>query len=226
MPTCPPRSEWRPRPGTSWSSECSRRQVRSWSAERKPSRPRTQGAFISIEIWARLRTPACAGLQPAGLTVFAAGSTEARGVRVQAPRPGRRGRRRRNRPLARADRPARRRGRPPRGDPDGQDHGGDPLAGVGRGRAHPRRGGGARARRHAAPRDRLDAAGADAVEDAPPAKVQATPLVRRLAAELGVELAAIAGTGPGRSDHREGRARERGRPERASGASRSEGYGA
>jgi pyruvate/2-oxoglutarate dehydrogenase complex dihydrolipoamide acyltransferase (E2) component len=42
-----------------------------------------------------------------------------------------------------------------------------------------------------------DAVAAGTVEEAPPAKVQATPLVRRLAAELGVELAAIAGTGPG-----------------------------
>jgi pyruvate/2-oxoglutarate dehydrogenase complex dihydrolipoamide acyltransferase (E2) component len=41
-----------------------------------------------------------------------------------------------------------------------------------------------------------DAVVSEAVE-APPARVQATPLVRRLAAELGVELGAISGTGPG-----------------------------
>ena len=42
-----------------------------------------------------------------------------------------------------------------------------------------------------------DAVASGAVVEASPAKVQATPLVRRLAAELGVELAAIAGTGSG-----------------------------
>jgi pyruvate/2-oxoglutarate dehydrogenase complex dihydrolipoamide acyltransferase (E2) component len=38
---------------------------------------------------------------------------------------------------------------------------------------------------------------ADATREAPVARVQATPLVRRIAAELGVDLAAVSGTGPG-----------------------------
>ena len=37
-------------------------------------------------------------------------------------------------------------------------------------------------------------------------RVQATPLVKRIAKELGVDLAVVAGTGPGGRDHRGGRA--------------------
>ena len=88
------------------------------------------------------------------------------------------------------------------------------LAGRGHGCAHPRRGGRARRRRHAARRDRRrDGELHRPSRGAPPharqaERVQATPLVRRIAAELGVDLASLPAP-----------VRAAGSPRRTSGAS-------
>lgn len=56
----------------------------------------------------------------------------------------------------------------------------------------------ARGRGEGQPRDKVSQAGAAAGPGAPPRRVQASPLVRRIAAELGVDLDAVTGSGPGR----------------------------
>ena len=108
--------------------------------------------------------------------------------------------------------PGDRRGRPARRDPDRQDDGRDPVAGRGHGDADPGRRGRGRPGRHGARRDRRQRRRAVPPPRSPrrapvaaprresvvstQSRVQATPLVRRIAQELGVDLAQLSGTGP------------------------------
>ena len=129
--------------------------------------------------------------------------------------------------------PGDRRGRPARRDRDRQDDGRDPLAGGRRRLADPRRGGRGRPGRHGPRRHRRErrarrrsrkpvpgtARGAVAPAGG---KVRATPLVRRLAEELGVDLATVTGTGPqGRITEADVRGAGAAPAARRSGASRS-----
>ena len=173
--------------------------------------------------------------EPVASQAFAgAGEPRASGELVQAPRPRRGAHGGRGRPLARRRGAGDRRGRPARRDPDRQGDGRDPVAVRRHGAEDPRGRGRDRTRRHRArrdrpagrggARDRFDApqpcasqAAAAPVADA--GRVQATPVVRRIAQELGVDLAEVAGSGPGRAHHGGRRAsvrgRERRRPTRA-----------
>ena len=117
-----------------------------------------------------------------------------------------------------------------------------PSPAAGRGEPHPGRGGRRRPGGRAPRRDRLAEDGgpgiaSSAVTEAAQSRVQATPAVRRLAAELGVDLAALAGDGPvteaavrgppGRAGGRPARAAARrpARDRRASGPLASRGAG-
>ena len=120
--------------------------------------------------------------------------------------------------------PGDRRGRPARRGADRQGDGRDPVAGGREGRADPRRGGRGRRGRDGARRDRRRrrrfAPRPDRAQDArrrsrearrrrapKGGPVRATPLVRRIAAELGVDLAVVTGTRAAGPDHRGRRAR-------------------
>ncbi len=93
--------------------------------------------------------------------------------------------------------------------------------------ADPRRRGRGRAGRHRARRDRQrgrrgrlghrrEARPPDVAPAAAAGRVQATPLVRRIAEELGVDLATVTATGPGGRHHRGRRARALATPDRRS----------
>ena len=151
------------------------------------------------------------------------------GELVQASRPRRGPHRGRGRPLARIRGAGDRRGRSARRDPDRQGDRRDPVAVRGTRAEDPRRGRRDRAGRHRARRHRRAGRGAaaticckprrargpratsDSCHKAralvPRGRVQATPVVRRIAQELGVDLAVGCGDGPRRSDHRGRRAR-------------------
>ena len=128
--------------------------------------------------------------------------------------------------------PGDRGGRPARRDRDRQDDGRDPVAGRRRRLEDPRRRRRGRPGRHRARRDRRQtarrsrSAGRAAGRSASPAartdKVRATPLVRRLAQELGVDLATDRGHRAAGAHHRGRRSRRRSRGSGAQPAERRE----